>query len=596
MPNRFSKWSWRVYPMWLLLTLGLALLVSKLVSLQLDTFEQGKTFLQGQGDARVIRDVPIAASRGEIVDRHGELLAYSTPVKSIFARPTEIARDESSLKAVAKALGMTVTTLQKRLMSNDRFVYLKRQIQPAKADAIMAQQFLGIYSETEYQRFYPAGEVASHLIGFTNVDDQGQEGVELAFDQMLRSVDGSKRVMKNARSEVIKDIKLNFAPKNGQAIQLSIDMKLQFAAYRELKAAVNQYQARSGSLVILDVETGEVLALVNQPSYNANDRRQMKPERLRNRALIDLYEPGSTVKPFTVAAALESGRFQSSAVIDTSPGSLRVDDKMVVDTRDYGELNLTSILSKSSNVGTVKLALALESDQMRDVFSRVGFGEFCATGYPGEQAGYLPNHRNWDPIQQATLSFGHGLSVSTLQLARAYSVLANDGIKKPVSLLKQYPADSNNKSESDSAQNERVLSVSVAKQVREMMTAVVEKGGTGTKARVAGYSIAGKTGTAHKVGVSGYEDHRYRATFAGIAPASNPKLVAVVTINDPRGEQYFGGEIAAPVFGRVMSDALRLLNITPDRLDELGVEVATSKTALSVSSPVLEVRDIHGGA
>ncbi len=565
--NRFNKWSWRVYPVWFALSIALIAIIARLVQLQLVDAEHGRDFLQQQGDARVLRNEKITASRGEIVDRNGELLAFSTPVKSLWANPSLVNNEDSAVKSLALALEMPVNVLRKKLAKNDHYVYLRRQLAPNKADAVLAKKFPGVFAKIEYKRFYPAGEVASHLVGFTDVDDRGQEGIELAYQDFLQAEFGLKQVMKNARRDVIKDIKLIKAASPGQRLTLSIDMKLQYAAYRELKAAVTNYKAHSGSLVILDAKTSEVLALVNQPSYNANDRRQLVPENMRNRAMIDLFEPGSTVKPFTVAAALESGDFVASTIIDTSPGYIRIGSNTVFDSHNYGPIDLATILRKSSNVGTTKIALDLDIDQLQGLFSRVGLGEYCATGFPGEQAGYLPNHQQWKDIEKATLSFGHGLSVNTLQLARAYAVIASDGIKRPVSLLR---LDDDTKNSVLEDRKNRVMSSSVAREVREMMVAVVETGGTGFQAHIPGYSVAGKTGTAHKVGASGYESNRYRATFAGIAPSTDPRLVVVVTINDPRGEKYFGGEIAAPVFSRVMQAALRLMNVPPDRLDELG--------------------------
>ena len=597
--NRFTKWSWRVYPLWLLLVVAMIAIVVRLAQLQIsDDSQRGRIFLQQQGDARILRTESISASRGEIVDRHGKLLAFSTPVKSIWAKPTLVDHSDANLVALAAALDMTPKLLRKRLANNDNFVYLRRQLDPKLAEAVLDKKFAGVFAKTEYKRFYPAGEVASHLVGFTNVDDQGQEGIELSFDEILAAQSGVKEVMKNAHHEVIKDIRLLQAPDQGQRLALSIDMRLQYIAYRELKAAVASYQAKSGSMVILDSQTGEILALVNQPSYNANDRSQLLPENMRNRALIDLFEPGSTVKPFTMMAALESGDFDQSSLIDTEKGYIRIGDKTIFDQRSYGSIDLATALKKSSNVVTSKLAMDLDIEQMQDLFARVGLGEYCATGFPGEQAGYLPNHRRWLPIQKATLSFGHGLSVNAVQLARAYAIIANDGVKKPVSLLK---LESNNDTQRNATGGDRVVSADVSQEVLHMMRGVVATDGTGSAAQIPGYSVAGKTGTAHKVGVSGYEESRYRATFAGIVPASDPRLVAVVTINDPSGERYFGGEIAAPVFARVMQSALRLMNITPDRIHELGpqqvsqansIERDASEKAAVIRKAV--VRDQHG--
>ena len=596
--NRINKWSWRVYPLWAFLLVALVAIVVRLGQLQVTDSDRGRLFLQQQGDARVLRTEKITASRGEIVDRHGELLAISTPVKSVWVNPSLVDKSDAGIQRLATAVAMSEKAVRKRLSSKSQFVYLKRQLDPQKADRIRALKLEGVFFETEYKRFYPAGEVASHLVGFTGVDEHGQEGIELSYDSLLTAEDGIKQVMKNAHHEIIKDIKLVKAATEGQRLALSIDMRLQYIAYRELKAAVASYKAKSGSMVILDVQSGEVLALVNQPSYNANDRSQLLPENMRNRALIDLFEPGSTVKPFTIMAALESGDFDGSSIIDTTKGVIRLGSKSVFDIKDYGKIDLATVLSKSSNVGTSKIALDLDIDQMQDLFARSGLGEYCATGFPGEQAGYLPNHQNWQDIQKATLSFGHGLSVNTVQLARAYAVIANDGMKHPVSLLKL--SDKERAARQAGRSGNRVISASVTREVREMMIGVVEKGGTGTRAKIPGYSVAGKTGTAHKVGVSGYEERRYRATFAGMVPASSPRLVAVVTINDPQGEKYYGGEIAAPVFSRVMQSALRLMDITPDRLHELGkkaqdhVGVLDAPANATVNAEIVSVREQHG--
>ncbi len=592
--SRLTRWSWRAYALWTLLAFALLMLLGKLFTLQFLDNERGRDFLQQQGDARVIREQLIAASRGEIVDRNGELLAFSSPVRALWANPAQVSEEPGQLQAMARDLKLSPAQLRKRLASHPSYVYLRRQMPPAQAAVVMERDYEGVYARTEFQRFYPAGEVTAHLVGFTDIDEHGQEGLELAFDAHLKAQPGLKRVMMNARREVVSDIQLLRVAEDGRPLELAIDLKLQYAAYRELKSAVQAYRARSGSVVVIDTQTGEVLALVNQPSYNANDRQQMVPEHMRNRAMLDLYEPGSTVKPFTIAAALESGEFAANSTIDTAPGYLRVGSKMVMDQRNYGRMDMTAALSKSSNVATSKIALDLDIAQLRSVFADVGLGEYCATGFPGEQPGYLPNHDRWRPIEQATLSYGHGLSVTSLQLARAYTVLANDGIKKPISLLKLDDATRAQRRATEGVSAQRVISASTAREVRHMMRAVVEPGGTGTLAQVPGYSVAGKTGTAHKVGASGYQSDRYRATFAGMVPAEQPRLVAVVTIDDPRGERYYGGEIAAPVFSRVMQSAVRLLNIAPDRAGELGVADSVDPAAEQPAPAAPSQADAHG--
>lgn len=588
MINRLHKGTWRVYFVWIVLILMLIALVSRLIFLQLAGNERGRLFLQKQGEMRVIRNEAIPASRGEIVDRNGELLAYSTPVKSIWVNPTVFGQQDGDILSLANALDMTPVQLRQRMGVNEHYVFLRRQMNPDLADDVLALGLPGVHAKIEYKRYYPAAEFASHTVGFTDVHDKGQEGIELAFNDLLKGQEGSRQVMRNAIGETIKNIRLVEAAQPGGQIKLSIDMSLQYIAYRELKSIVQEHGARSGSMVVLDVNTGEVLALVNQPSYNVNDRSQLLPIATRNRALIDVYEPGSTVKPFTIAAALETGKVKPSTAINTSPGYIRLGAKTIVDPKDYGVLDVANVLIKSSQVGTTKLALDIGAENLRDMFSRVGFGEYCATGFPGEQVGLLPHHRKWLPIQQAVLSFGHGMTVNTMQLARAYSVLAADGIKQPVSLLKR----ENNKRSSSGSNNffaandigvERVMAASLAKRLRAMMVGVVDEG-TGKAARIPGYSVAGKTGTAHKVGVSGYEDSRYRATFAGIVPANNPQLVAVVTVDDLQGEKYFGGEVAAPVFAKVMQSAVHLLNISPDRPHELDKNYASENREIAIDS------------
>ena len=559
--------SWRLH----LIVLGLAIcglaLVARLVALQLEATADGAIFLKEQGDARVLRVERLPSGRGVILDRNGELMAFSTPMKSLWADPARVDRSGEAIAALAHDLDMSAGHLLEKLDAGNRFVYLKRRLAPVEADQVLAADHAGVAAQIEYQRFYPAGEVASHLVGFTDIDDRGQEGIELAYESLLAGEWGAKQVMKDRRGNIIKDIRLLSAANAGRDLHLSIDLRLQYAAYRELKTAVSEYRARSGSMVLLDAKTGEVLALVNQPSYNANDRRQLVPVDMRNRALIDLFEPGSVVKPFTIAAALESGRYSPQTRIDTSPGYFKVGRKIFADPRDYGEMDLTRVLSKSSQVAMTRIALDLDADRIQSLFARVGLGEYCATGFPGEQPGFLPSYRRWNPIDHATLAFGHGLSVNALQLARAYTVFANSGVKQSVTLLKRETAE-------DVIEAERVMSEEIARQVREMMVAVTMPGGTGEAARIRGYSVAGKTGTAHKVGVGGYESGKYRSTFVGMLPASAPQLIAVVTIDEPGGEKYFGGEIAAPVFANVMRTAVRVLNIAPDKPEELMQAVA----------------------
>ncbi|MBQ0713318.1 MAG: penicillin-binding protein 2 [Porticoccus sp.] len=517
--------------------------------------DKGFEFLQGQGQARTVRTEAIPAYRGVITDSRGEPLAVSTPVVTLWANPQVIDSTSPGLTGLAKQLSMSRDELQQRLSrySNKEFMYLARQVTPEQAEEVLRLEIPGVYGQGEYKRFYPAGEVTSQLVGFTNIDDRGQEGMELAFNERLTGVPGAKKVLKDLKGRVIKDLTLVRSEKPGQNLALSIDLRLQYTAYRELKAAVAKHQAASGSVVMLDVQTGEVLAMANQPSFNPNDRSRMSSDSLRNRAITDLVEPGSTMKPLTVLAALESGKFVPETVIDTNPGSIRVGRKTFYDHRNYGLIDLTTLLVKSSQVGTTKLALQMDPTHVRDMFFRMGLGQSPGTGFPGESPGSLPEHRRWKPVERANFAFGHGLSATALQLAQAYAVLASDGVKKPLSLLKvdRIP------------EGEQVVDAKLVSRLREMMSSVTRPGGTATRAAIPSYEVAGKTGTVHKVGKSGYEKNRYVALFAGMVPADNPRLVTVVIINDPRGGEYFGGAVAAPVFANVTADALRMLKIPP---------------------------------
>lgn len=541
-----------------------ALAAVKIASLQVvPGVEQGFEFLQAQGDDRMVREVEIPGYRGVITDRRGEPLAVTTAVLSVTANPQLLDLEGDRLTALAERLGVSEASLAKRiaLYRNKQFMYLSRRITPNKAEAVLELDIPGVSKEVEYKRYYPAGEVTAQLLGFTDEHDSGQEGMELAFDGHLAGRPGVKQVLKDKDGRVIKDLRLIRSETPGKTLALSIDLRLQYAAYRELKSAIKHFRAASGSVVILDVQTGEILAMVNQPSFNPNDRRSLKSVATRNRAVIDLIEPGSVMKPLTMVAALESGKFGLHTVIDTSPGSFRVGRKTFFDHGNYGPLNLAGILKKSSQVGTTRIAMELEPDAVRGVFDRVGLGRAPGTGFPGEASGVLPSKARWRPVERATLAFGYGLNVTPLQLAGAYGVLAGDGLKKPLSLLKL-----SSEASAESAAVERVIDADIAADVRVMMQAVIEPGGTGTRAAVPGYQVAGKTGTSHKtkVGQLGYEDDQYVAVFAGMAPARAPRLVTVVVIDDPRSEAYYGGLVAAPVFSKVTSEALRFLNIPPE--------------------------------
>lgn len=549
---------WRFAIAVMLLAILVALMVWRMLNLQvLDTY-RGYDFLQDQGDARSHRTEIIPAYRGVISDRNGEPLAVSTPVDSIWIDPRKLVDQEPSWSKLAKALGMPLSRIKSKVRDNSskRFIYLRRHMAPASAKAILDLKIPGVYAQREYKRFYPAAEVSAHLVGFTNIDDQGQEGMELAFNHWLEGEAGSKRVLKDLHQNIIRDIDQGKKARSGKELVLSIDLRLQYLAYRELKAALIKSKAKSGSMVVLDSKTGEVLAMVNQPSYNPNNRESLRPYMMRNRAMTDVFEPGSTVKPLTVVAALESGKYQPNTLVDTNPGYIRVGKKTLLDPVNYGVIDVTRILTKSSQVGISKLALSLDEQSVMDVFRRFGLGQSTGSGFPGESSGHMANRAKWRPIERANFAFGYGLSVTPLQLAQAYSVFANGGVFRPATLLRQ----------DEVGEGEQVISPRIARQVVDMLETVARDGGTGTRAKLQAYSVAGKTGTVHKAEKGGYSDDRYRAIFAGMAPASNPRLVAVVMIDEPDEKRYHGGESAAPVFSRVMGDALRLLDVEPDKL------------------------------
>lgn len=544
---------------------ALVLLLWRAVDLQI----MHKEFLQQKGDARYLRTLPVATHRGMITDRHGEPLAISTPVDSVWAQPKDFLAASKHWPQLARLLDIDLKRLRVQVIARQdkEFMYIKRRINPALAQQVMALELAGVFTQREYRRYYPMGEVAAHIIGFTNVDDTGQEGMELAYDDWLRSSPGLKRVIKDRLGYVIKDVELINAPRPGKDLVLSIDRRLQYLVYKELKRAVLEHQAMSGSAVILDAQTGEVLAMTNQPSYNPNNREDFKVSHYRNRAVTDVFEPGSTIKPFTVAAALESGRFRVNTTVDTSPGVLRLGGDAIRDTRNYGRIDVATVIKKSSNVGASKIALATPAKNLWQVFSRVGFGNGTGSGFPGESTGHLSRHSSWRKIEHATLAFGYGLSVTPLQLASAYTVLANQGRLVPVSFL---AVEQNGK-----VREQQVLKSSTAKQLRSMLEAVVSPEGTGSLARVKGYRVAGKTGTVRKAGPNGYNEDRYLAVFVGMAPASHPRLVMMVTINEPASEKYYGGHVAAPVFSRVMAGALRLLDIPMDDLSTSRFNLAS---------------------
>jgi len=549
-PEKLVLPGWRARLLFLGLMLGMGSLLVRAVYLQLVQDE----FLQRKGDARYARVIDISAHRGMITDRYGEPLGISTPVESVWASPEDMEMSAAQRKQLARILGMSETDLNKKLADTSRdFVYLKRQLPPEDAAKIVKLGIPGISLRREYRRFYPAGEVTAHLLGFTDLDDNGQEGMELVLQNKLGGKVGSQRVIKDRRGHIVEDVASLRAPKPGADVALSVDSKLQYLAYREVKLAVEQHNAKAGSIVVLDARSGEVLALANYPSYNPNNRARPAPQVMRNHAVTDLFEPGSTMKPITAASALETGKYKPNTLINTEHGALVVGGHRIRDTHPDDMLTVAQVIQKSSNVGATKMALSMEPEVFHRFLSNAGFGEPTGSGFPGEANGKLRPYKTWHPIEQATMSYGNGISVNLLQLARAYTVFANDGEMIPVSLLKQDGAPT----------GKRVFSTETARSVREMMELVVQPGGTAPLAQIPGYRVAGKTGTAHKLD-GGHYVNRYIASFVGLAPASNPRLIVAVMINEPAGAQYYGGQVAAPAFSNVMGAALRQLKVPND--------------------------------
>jgi len=557
------SYRWRSAVVLGLVVLGAIGLAARAVELQL--LDHG--FLAKQGDDRSMRVVKIAAHRGAITDRNGEPLAISTPVDSIWANPQELNDNIDQLPKLARALKEDQQTLARRITSNlDReFLYLVRHMPPDQAARIKALGIPGVYTLREYQRYYPAGEVAGHVVGFTTIDDRGQEGLELGFDQLLNGADGAKRVIQDSLGRYVENVESIRAPRPGRDLVTSIDMRIQYLAYRELKSAMQVYRAHAGSVIVLDVDTGEVLAMVNQPTYNPNDREQFRWDLYRNRAATDIFEPGSSIKPFIMAAALASGQYHPDSVVDTSPGFLKVGNKVEEDEHNLGVIDLATILAKSSNVGTAKIALSLQPEQIWRTLTALGLGQVTGSNYPYESAGILSNYAHWRPVGIATLSHGYGLSVTPLQLAHAYATIGAGGVRRPISFERV----------SGPVQGEQIMDPKVAHELVQLMEQVVEKGGTGAPAALIGYQVSGKTGTAFKSIAGGYSTDRIMAVFAGLVPASHPKLATVVVIDEPSrdvqqvGLLAQGGTVAAPVFSSVMSGTLRLMDIAPDNLQNV---------------------------
>jgi len=512
-------------------------------------------FFQRQGEVRFARTLALPANRGRILDRNGVILASSIPVPSIWAIPEDVDRDPAQLKKLAKLLGMSLPELNKKLQDEDKtFVWLKRQVDESVGKQIEALKIKGIYQRKEYKRQYPEGEAAAHVVGFTNVEDKGQEGMELTFNTDLGGRNGSRRVIKDRMGRVVEAVGEQIEPVDGRDLQLSIDSKVQFFAFQTLKEAVLQHKAKAGSVVVLDVLTGEVLALANYPSYVPDKRKNLSGEQLRNRALTDSFEPGSTMKPFIIGLAMDTGRVTAQTGIQTAPGRLTIGNSTISDSHPHSLLSVTEVIQKSSNVGTVKIAMQMPPRLMWEMYSRVGFGQKPEVPFPGAVSGRLRPYKAWRPIEQATMSYGYGLSVSLMQLAHAYTVFGRDGDLAPLSMLKvtEPPA------------GQPVFKGKVARDVRHMLHLVTGPGGTAPKAQTMGYSVGGKTGTAHKQEGKGYASKKYRGVFAGLAPIDAPRIAVAVMIDEPSNGQYYGGDTAAPVFSKTVQQTLRVLGIAPD--------------------------------
>lgn len=544
---KFPQWRRRL--LLVLILLGFAALIGRAVLLQ----GVRHSFYQKEGEARYTRAITLYAHRGMITDRNGEPLAISSPVESIWANPADAMASQEQMEKLAQFLEMKVDEISAKIANQNRdFVYLKRRISPELANHVMALHIPGIYMQREYKRFYPAGDVAAHLVGYTGSDENGLEGFELQYQNWLSGKAGSRHVIKDRQGHIVEDLEAVKLPQDGRDLVVSIDRKIQYLAYRELAKAVEENKAKAGAAIVLNAKTGEILAMVNLPSYNPNNPNK-DTAKSRNRAIVDIFEPGSTMKPMTIAAAIETGKYTPDTKIETAPGSYKIGSATVHDSHPNGLLTVAEVIQKSSNVGAAKIALSLEPQYMWGVFNQLGFGTITHVNFPGEASGKLRNYKTWHPIEQATIAYGNGISVTLLQIARAYTVFANDGEMRPVTLLKS----------KDLSVGQQVFSKATALSVRDMLETVVQPGGTAPKAQVMGYRVAGKTGTAHKPGIGGYQD-KYIASFVGMAPASNPKLIIAVMIDEPSNGQYYGGAVAAPVFSSVMGATLRMMGVPQD--------------------------------
>lgn len=542
--------SWRRRLLLICILLGFAGLFARAIYLQ----SLHKDFLQRKGDARYSRTLELQAHRGKITDRNGELLAISSPVESVWASPPDVKITAAQKIKLGQLLGIKSVEIDKKLANLERgFVYLKRRVSPDLAAKVMSLGISGVFLQREYKRFYPAGDVTAHLVGFTDINDKGQEGFELAQNALLSGKAGSRKVIKDRQGRIVEDLEDVKVPQDGRDLVLSIDRRIQYLTYRELARAVDLYKAKAAAAVVLDAKTGEVLAMVNFPTYNPNNPVNIKGK-TRNRVITDVFEPGSTLKSIAVSAAMEFGDFKPDTPIQTAPGYMKIGPATIRDTHDYGVLTVAGVIQKSSNVGSTKMVLSLKREELWSVFNQLGFGSRMDIGFPGQASGRLRPYKSWRPIEQATMSYGHGISLTLLQLARSYTVFANEGELMPISLLKI----------KESPVGHQVFSAQVANDMKTMMEQVVLPGGTAMKAQVAGYRVGGKTGTAHKLGPTGYEKNKYVGSFVGLAPASNPRLIMAVMIDEPTTGKYYGGTVAAPVFSAVMSDALRMLAVPQD--------------------------------
>jgi cell division protein FtsI (penicillin-binding protein 3) len=546
--ERLPPWRQRLVLM-LLLGSFLALIGR---SLYLQAFNN--EFLGDKGRARFERVIDISATRGRITDRHGDVLAVSTPVRSIWAIPEDAELAPAQARNLAALLEIDVREVNRKLASESDFVYVKRQLPPDQADRVAALNLPGIHQKNEYRRYYPSGEVMAHMVGFTGVEDTGQEGIELAFNSQLSGKPGSRRVIKDRRGNVVEDVQSVNPPQEGKDIVLALDSKVQYLAYSHLKQALEENRAKAGGVVVLDARSGEILALANLPTYNPNNRVKLVGAQLRNRALTDSFEPGSTMKPFTAALALETGRFHSDTPIQTAPGKMTIGSATISDAHVHGVLTVAQVIQKSSNIGAAKLALSMKPEEMWAMFDSLGFGAPLKLGFPGEVGGRLRPAKTWKPIEQATMAYGHGISVTLIQLARAYQVFARDGDLVPISLAKL---------DAPPLGGKQIFSTQTAREVRTMLEMAVQPGGTAPKAHIPGYRVAGKTGTAHKIEGGSYAN-KYVASFVGFAPASEPRLIVAVMIDEPSNGKHFGGDVAAPVFAQVMAGSLRTLGVAPD--------------------------------